>query len=276
MPSPSEVVKEMQRSWAASNDIPIDQSGYTIELADNLFMPLSEASRSEFDGGDGDELGIPGKRGKMQALHSSSALACNVFEYWRRRDATILAETLGLAADIVGIEFERKFPTGLRGNAPNLDVVLTLADGAIIAIESKFLEPYGGHASGFKPAYFNSDPGMWARSGFVNCQNFASRLNVDESLFQWLHAEQLMKHILGLAASGIRWELLYLWYEAPGTEASEHAAEANRFADMVTTDGIAFRSMNYQSLFKTMQSIAGEVERGYLTYLGNRYFEKVD
>ena len=277
MPSPMAVVRNQQRSWAVSRGIAIDQSGYTVELDDNLFVPLSEAARSEFGGGDGGELGLPGGRGKMQALHSSSALACNFFEYWRERDASVLAAALGLSAGIVGIEFERKFPTGLPGNPPNLDFVLALADNSIVAIESKFLEHYGGrHAPGFKPKYFESDPGLWVRSGYLNCQDLASRLNSGESAFRWLHAEQLLKHILGLTAFGSCWELLYLWYEAPGPAASEHATEVDQFADVATADGIVFRSMSYQSLFAAMRSLAGGSERAYLVYLGDRYFGKSD
>ena len=213
----------------------------------------------------------------MQALHSSSALACNVFEYWRGRDKAALATSLGLQTSIEGIEFERKFPTGLPGNAPNLDVVLTQADGSIVAIESKFLEPYGGsHASGFKRKYFEADPGCWARFGYSHCQDLASHLEFGELAFRWLNAEQLLKHILGLAASGSSWELLYLWYEAPGPAASEHAAEADEFARVAVSDGIAFRAISYQSLFAAMRVVCGESESAYLAYLGNRYFGKSD
>ncbi len=275
MPSPTTVVRNQQRAWAVGHGIAIDSSGYTIELDDNLFVPLSAGARSELGGGDGGELGSPGKRAKMQALHSSSALACNVFEYWRGRDASVLAAALRLPAGIAGIEFERKFPTGLPGNPPNLDLVLTLADASIVAIESKFLEPYGGrHASGFKPKYFESDTGLWARFGYSNCQDLALRLNAGAVAFRWLHAEQLLKHILGLAASGLSWELLYLWYEALGCVAMEHRAEADEFARVATTDGIAFRSMSYQSLFATLWPLAGEPESAYLAYLDGRYFGK--
>lgn len=277
MPSPATVVRNQQRAWAVGRGVAIDSSGYTIELDDNLFLPLSAGARSELGGGDGGELGSPGERGKMQALHSSSALACNVFAYWRGRDASVLAAALGLPAGIVGIQFECKFPTGLPGNPPNLDLVLALADASIVAIESKFLEPYGGpHARGFKPKYFESDSGSWARFGYSNCQGLASRLNAGAVAFRWLHAEQLLKHILGLAASGLSWELLYLWYEAPGLVASEHAAEADEFARVATADGIAFRSMSYQSLFVAMWPLAREPESAYLAYLDGRYFGKSD
>ena len=87
---PAAPVKARLREWAHANSIPIDESGYTLTLRDNLFIDLSPAARAEFAQGDGGELGTPGKRGKMQALHSSSALACNVFEHWRDRNASAL------------------------------------------------------------------------------------------------------------------------------------------------------------------------------------------
>jgi hypothetical protein len=272
MRSPATVIRNQQRSWAASHGLRVDHSGYTLDLSDNLFAPLSEATRAEFSSGDGGELGGLDRRGKMQALHSSSALACNVFDYWRNRDRSLLAAALRLPSGIRGIEFERKFPTGLPGNPPNMDVVLSLDDGLIVAIESKFLEPYGSrHVQGFKDAYFRTKPGLWGRSGYSECQRLAFRLFSGETVFRWLHAEQLLKHILGLAAAKKPWELLYLWYEVP-EPASEHRAEAEVFAGIARSDGIAFRSMSYQSLFVEMQAQAGGPENEYLAYLGERYF----
>jgi hypothetical protein len=70
MPSPTIVVRNLQRLWAAARGIAVDSSGYTLNLNDNLFIPLSEATLSEFAGGDGGELGLLGERGKMQALQT--------------------------------------------------------------------------------------------------------------------------------------------------------------------------------------------------------------
>ena len=117
-------IKDQLQDWARQRAIRFDRNGYTESLEDNLFVALSDETVAEFVSGDGGELGEHGKRGKMQALHSSSALACNVFEYWRGRDAVALSGALGVAAGIGSIGFERKFPTGLQGYAPNLDVVL--------------------------------------------------------------------------------------------------------------------------------------------------------
>ncbi len=47
----------------------------------------------------GSELGENGGRGKIQTLHSSSAIVCNFFDYWRAGDLKPLAEALGSAVD---------------------------------------------------------------------------------------------------------------------------------------------------------------------------------
>lgn len=272
MSSTVAIVKKQQRSWAVSKGIACDHSGYTVKLDDNLHIPLSHISRDEFGGGDGGELGTLGKRGKMQALHSSSALACNVFEYWRGRNSSVLVQALRLSKDLTKIEFERKFKTGLPGNAPNLDIVITSNDGSITAIESKFLEPYSSHQAGFKDKYFESDSGLWKQAGFPKCQELAARLRDKEKPFKWLHAEQLLKHILGLSKSGLQWKLSYLWYEVPSPASSEHAQEINDFALVLAADGISFQSISYQTLFTVMQSCANGAEKEYISYLERRYF----
>lgn len=272
MSSPIIWVKKQQSTWAKTKGIECDQSSYTINPDDNLYIPLSDDSRKEFASGDGGELGTPDKRGKMQALHSSSALACNVFEYWRGRDCSVLANALNLSGDVTKMEFERKFKTGLPGNAPNLDIVLTSDDGSITAIESKFLEPYSRNQKGFKEKYFESDTGLWKQAGFSNCQEFAECLQKGIASFRWLHAEQLLKHILGLKKSELKWKLLYLWYETPSTASSEHAQEINEFALVLAADGILFQSMSYQELFSGMRSYTDEADQDYLSYLESRYF----
>lgn len=274
MASPALLVRRQQQRWALRCGIAFDGSGYTADLSDNLFAPLCEASRAEFADADGGELGRPGERAKMQALHSSSALACNVFEYWRERDATPLARCFGVDGP-AQIEFERKYPTGLPGNAPNLDVVLRPSSGPLLAIESKFLEPYGRHVHGLKDKYFEPSPGRWARSGYSHCQELARALR-SEPRFRWLHAEQLLKHVLGLTAREESWRLLYLWYEVAGPAGAEHRAECEQFARVVAGDGIDFAALSYQSLFADLCARVGQRDTAYTHYLGERYFERSD
>jgi hypothetical protein len=49
---------------------------------DNLFEPLLSEVKGNFEEADGGELS--GKPCKMQAVHSSSALGVNIFQYWKR------------------------------------------------------------------------------------------------------------------------------------------------------------------------------------------------
>jgi hypothetical protein len=272
MTLPAVTVREQQRKWALRRGVRLDDSGYTLDVSDNLFAPLSAAARKEFEKADGGELGRPGERGKMQALHSSSALTCNVFAHWRSDGAVPLAEVLEITGPLT-IRFERKFPTGLPGNAPNIDVEVSSEAGPMVAIECKFLEPYGNHVIGFKEKYFDGEsPGLWLRAGFPRTQALAESLQSRDCSFKWLYPEQLLKHILGLARSGCKWRLVYLWYDVRGPEGAEHAAEIEQFAQAVREDGIDFVPLTYQSLFQALKKHAGSSDRQYIDYLRDRYF----
>jgi hypothetical protein len=262
-------MRERQRAWAKSKGIALDSAGYTGTLRDNLYQALSPCAEAEFRSGDGAELGKPGERGKMQALHSSSALACNVFDYWRGRDTAALAQALDVPGPICSIAFERKYPTGLRGKPPNLDIVLQPASGPTLAIESKFLEPYtaGTRKAGFKGKYFKSESGLWSDLGYPSCQKLAKSLYEGDYSSTWLHGEQLLKHILGLSRTGREWILLYLWYEVPGETIVQHAEDIAEFARCATEDGVSFRSLSYQELFRRLQAVTDPRDAGYIQYL---------
>jgi hypothetical protein len=266
--SPVTLAKRQQAQWAARCGIAADARGYVSALDDNLLLPLSDATARDFTRGSGSELD-----GKMRALHSSSALAVNVFEHWRQAgERTALADAFGLDRPIVDVRFEQQFDNHLPGMPPNLDVVLALDGGSIMAIESKFLEPYGRHVHGFKPKYFEA-LGAWTAHGLTACQSLADELQGDPTIYRWLHAEQLLKHIVGLAASArVPWTLLYLWYEVPGPEASAHAEEVAAFARQVSADGISFQALTYQVLLAGLRPRVTNEDAEYVAYLEERYF----
>jgi hypothetical protein len=95
----------------------------------------------DLQAGAGNELNNKGGApAKFSAVRSSSALAVNTFAPFRR-----LPERLFLG----GLErfrhawFEKKCPNGLRTRCPpHLDFLAETHD-AIVAVESKFLEPFG-------------------------------------------------------------------------------------------------------------------------------------
>jgi hypothetical protein len=98
LPSERDIIATRQRAWATRNGRWFDEDGYCACADDNVFRGLSLGARQDFENGDRAELGKNGRRGKIQALHSSSALACNWFDYWRGRDLQPLSQAFGVTA----------------------------------------------------------------------------------------------------------------------------------------------------------------------------------
>jgi len=264
-----------QQIWAANHNIEVDRSGcYTKTLDANLFQRMHTDTLADFQRGSGDELGENGRRGKMQALHSSSALAVNFFDYWRGLSLTWLVDAMSLSSKPASLCFEKKFPTRLPGIPPNLDVALFLADGKTVAVESKFTETYvqANHKEPFKDSYFPAGDGLWLKRALPRCQGLAGRLQRRESRFEYLNAAQLLKHVLGLAQPGVgQFTLFYLWYAVPCDEATQHAKEVKEFTDEVGFE-LDFRALTYQELFSLARRDLGGEHQAYLSYVEERYF----
>ena len=108
------------------------------------------AALDQLAAGSGQELSADADAGpKFCAAHSSSALAVNTFGAWIGREGFL---TLAGRTGFTGLRFEAKFPTGLKGNPPNLDVVADSRSG-VVAIESKCTEYLGKHVASFQPSY---------------------------------------------------------------------------------------------------------------------------
>lgn len=266
-----DVILDAQRRWATSRRLQTARD-YTNSLEANLFRSLNPATRAEFAAGSGNELGLSGRPGKMQSLRSSSALAVNVFDYWRGAALLPLAQAFGVREGLVELHFEQKYPHGLPSTPPNLDVVLYQSAGAPVAIESKFAEPYE-HNSDFEPLddkYFPDSVDRWDSLGLPRCQAVARGLG-HSIRFQRLNAGQLLKHVLGLAHVHRDFRpvtLAYVWYDVGTDEAGQHRAEIERFQDLVS-DEVRFIPMTYNGLFETIRTAASS---DYVTYLGERYF----
>lgn len=89
--SGKEYIKLKQKMWAKKNNISLLQApeGYVENLNDNLFEPLLVDVKNAFDNGNGGELKSIGNRPpKMKALHSSSAIGVNFFQYWLNKGET--------------------------------------------------------------------------------------------------------------------------------------------------------------------------------------------
>lgn len=271
-------IRDRQREWADRLGIQYSDAGYVLDLNHNLFEPLSDDMRAEFEQGDGNELG--GKR-KMYALHSSSALCCNVFSYLRTHD--LLGAFLAVCGlplgQIASVRFEGRFritdnhqPARFPKPA-NLDLVVEYPPGSdlrAVAVESKFTEPHGAHPRPIKPAYLEV-PELW--QGLGHCRALADEVARGEARFASLDAAQLIKHILALRNKyGPRGALLlYLWYDECGSHAQSHREDAERFAATVATDGVRFVSMTYQSLIPALAQRLGTAHKEYGDYLKCRY-----
>jgi hypothetical protein len=271
--TPVDIIKARQRLWAQRTERALNDNGYCGCIDDNLFARLSDAARQDFDRGGGGELGEPGQPGKIQAVHSSSALACNWFDYWRDRDLGMLSDAFGVSDPFVTLSLEAHVPTGMRGADANLDVLLTTANGSLFAIESKFSEPYSPSPSKsvLKPQYFAEGKTRWTDVGLPGCQAVAEQLRTGQHGFVALDVAQLLKHMLALARTGKRWKLCCLWYEVPGSIADAHRNDLRTFAAQIGNDAAHFTALTYQELFARMEQAVGAEHADYMAYLRDRY-----
>ena len=277
-----------QTEWASNHGITLigrkgdrGRPSYVCRLDENLFQPLLPDALDAFNRGDGNELGSPGSPGKMQAVHSSSALGVNVFQYWASiSEVPVIAAACGLcrrgstAPSI--IRFEEKYPINDGfGVHPNIDVVIhNRRDAKIrrLAIESKFSEAYGAHKhGGIKKRYLVECGAIW--NDIPNLRKLAESISPDDKDFNYLHPAQLIKHILGLKRAFSRdgFRLLYLWYDVLGEEGNRHRREVDEFAAVAKVDGVMFHSLSYQELICGMARQLRPEHEPYVRYLTERY-----
>jgi hypothetical protein len=265
-------IADRQRHWAETQRLAVHVNGRVSRLEDNLFAPLHVETRAEFEAGDGDEFGSQDAVGNIHSLYSSSALVCNVFDYWRDRPMSPLLRACGIDDTYTHLKFERKFLTGVGSRPANLDLLIadTDASGWPVAIESKFTEPFQtGERDCLRPAYFRNSK-VWG--GLPTCREIAESLAVEER-FKYLKVGQLLKHTLGLTRTfgKKKFALLYLWYDVNGSDAAEeHRDEVQEFGSLVANE-VLFRSDTYQNIFGRLSPLTfGSL---YEKYLRSRYFE---
>ena len=246
--------------------VEVDTQGYVRDVVDNLVPSVSLADfEDELRAGDGNEL-----EGKFKAVHSSSALAVNVFAPFRARGFELILPGSG---SISGLEFERKCPHGISGRSPNLDVLLTGATG-VIGIESKLTEPLSRHRAAFSPKYRENiqgerREGAWFRE--MLC------LEEDPRRYEWLDAAQLVKHAYGLAHTfpDEPVTLLYLYWEPRNAERfplfAEHRLEIEAFSERVAGSRPAFRAMSYPELWRIWSETPPTWLTAHLDALKARY-----
>jgi len=276
-----------QTEWAKNqgldligSQVNIGRPMYTVNLDHNLFQPLLSDVRNSFSAANGKELGPSSLPGKMQAIHSSSALAVNVFQYWKS-----ISEVPEIAAACrlcrrgskfsYDIQFEEKYPIkDSFSRHPNIDVVIHNEPNARIqrfAIECKFSEAYGSYKhTGLKKKYLDYVD-IW--DGISKLRVLAQRISPDDNEFKYLHPAQLIKHILAMkrqfGRSGFR--LLYLWYDVFGEQGKHHRDEIEVFAKVAKGDGINFHSLTFQELIISLASKFRLDHKKYVHYLTERY-----
>jgi len=282
-----EYITARQIQWAINRGIPLIGSegirgrpAYTPTLDQNLFEPLTLDIQKSFEQGDGNE--IIGNPAKMQAVHSSSALGVNVFQYWQKiEQVSAIASACGFCRKgnnaSEKIVFEDKYriddDVDKFPKAPNIDVVFHNSASSQFkrfAVECKFSEAYSSQKhNGLKPAYLEL---IQAWSDIPCLYDFAESICPSEN-FIYLHSAQLIKHILGLkrrfGKSGFR--LLYLWYDVFGKEGAIHRDEIDKFSEIAKTDGVYFNAMSYQELILLLSREHGQEHAHYIKYLSERY-----
>lgn len=268
-----------QLAWASRIGLRPDSRGYLVRYELNLFQPLSPPAQSAFTEGSGSELlPIKGRPAKMAAVHSSSALAVNVFDYWSTKPLGAIADSLHMEPVPASFRFEVKFPTGLEGTPPNLDLAFFYPDDRIVGVESKFTEwltPKSPRKERFKAKYFPENEFLWSQVGLPNAQRLAGALRRREQVFRYLDASQLLKHMLGLA-TGARGKssLCYVFFDSSRRESSIHSTEIEQFATLIASD-MPFHWCSYQDVFERLRTSLGAEHRSYMSYLTDRYDQEL-
>lgn len=280
-----EYIITKQIDWINRNNISVNLIGkkelpYTNTFNDNLFEPLHSEIKSQIEKGDGGELKDNSKYpAKMRAIHSSSAIGVNVFQYWKNKNISEIAYSLGLCSkknqNSQEIKFEQKFIISKKfSHSPNIDVLIENKETSKIkafGIECKFSEAYKGKSSGLKEKYLLNIPEQW--KNIKNLHEFAKTISPNNNTHHYLHSAQLIKHILGLknkfGKGGFR--LLYLWYDVSGDAGCRHRKEINEFAKIAKKDNIKFHSVSYQELIIKLKNQYYNGNEKYINYLIDRY-----
>jgi hypothetical protein len=280
-----EYILSKQILWALNNDIQLigskgirGRQAYTRKLTKNLFDPLLPEVRKAFNKGDGGEL--KGNPSKMQAVHSSSALGVNIFQYWMKiNQVPSIAAACGFCKNSnrssKHIIFESKYVISDKFSIhPNIDVIIENSSKSkfkVFAIECKFSEAYSSRRhSGLKQKYLELK-NIW--NGIPNLHRFARTISPKDSHFVHLHPAQLVKHVLGLKKQygKTNFRLLYLWYDCLGPEGSKHREEVKEFKKITRADNIYFHALSYQELIIKLSKKHKDSHRDYIKYISDRY-----
>ena len=272
----SDLIMSHQRRWAAQRGLLVDEKGYLPSVCENLLAPLSGPTKRAFELGRGSELvNSPDRPAKMRALHSSSALVCNLFDYWIVKDATAIGRCLGLDADAQNIQVEVELSTGLPGTPPTPDFLIIDQSGKATIVESKFREHfkpkgYGKSRPPFAKSYFTDPAGTWTKLGLPRCQDLAKRLSHEVKMFRHLDAPQLLKHAIGLKRAHPTDALTLLWFDPFHRNGHALQREIQVFEELVDVE-LGFNALKHQTVFQRLRA-ESHADSEYVEYLESRYF----
>lgn len=279
-------IHSKQQGWAKRKGLNLvaggtkpDKKSYLSSIADNLFEPLSKRSLASYESADGNETEDSNTRlAKMKALHSSSAIVVNLFQYWQGKDIYPILKALKMVPAQPSplnweIKFEEQFEISKDKSqfprSPNIDVVIH-APQSVIGIESKFIEPYKSSRKhgGLKQKYVEN-LSFW--DGLSHLHELAKEISPDDNRFRFLDAQQLITRVLGLKKGEQDFRLLYLWYDVVGTKGVEHRKEIEQFAEIAKKDNVKFSHITYQEVIANLAEEFYDGNETYCNYLTDRY-----
>ena len=213
-------------------------------------------------------LGREISSGKFDSRRSSEKLAANTFGYFFKKPRELpplpRCEDAGWPAKALAIEREVRLPWR-GGKHPWLDALIT-TQSALIGVESKRYEPFGGRSRKrrgrkLSDAYWRDEWG----SRMEGYQIIRDKVSNDPNLFARLDATQLFKHALALRTQvhrpgkhhGLRPILYYVYAEPPVwpngravnvAEINDHRREMDLFAAEVVGDEVKFVATSYREL----------------------------
>jgi len=240
-------IQKKFQAWAQRHNIHLQGSEgdrgepyYTYSVEANLFGNwLHPDVRICYENGAGGEL--RGEIPSFQALHSSAAMAVNLFQHWfLNREYSLLAHCLNVPSrGIDNIVFEHCYPVcenyrryGLT-NPPHLDLGIDYENNSQhVGVECKLIEPFTTYEHDLlSNAYLEIDE-LW--SDIPAWRQLGEELNNNNNNnigFNRFDAAQIIRHVLGLKF-GIRADrvrLIYLYYDSLGKHTEEHREEIVRF-----------------------------------------------
>lgn len=279
--TPLQLAKDaLVRALQSAGGEPLLSPGYSVTFRQNVVAAIPDEAVEEIANdlakGDGAELSRDQQgRAKACAAYSSSALAANSFGGWCGKN---LAALRLLSRDgFTNLAFEGKFPTGLPGKGPNLDVVLEQGR-TLIAVESKCLEYLTPKRPAFEDSYTRRFHDL-ASPAWLRCFEEVSRRTQVTSP---LDTAQLLRHYLGLknacAATSGKYDsatLLYLFWEPLNAsdypEFGAHREAIEEFAAGLEDPHITFVSLSYPDLWAAWRTDGAPWLAELLSQIAQRY-----